>query len=80
WIIERRMVTARQLLKETAQSIKKIAETAGYADAGYFTRQFRQLHGMTPKKWRGESGPSVNNTQRKQHSAQTMLIANNKKR
>ena len=57
WIIERRMTQARQLLKETAQSIKKIAETSGYADAGYFTRQFRQLHGMTPKKWRGEAGP-----------------------
>ncbi|MGB7086747.1 MAG: helix-turn-helix domain-containing protein [Phormidesmis sp.] len=56
WIIERRMVQARQLLKETAQSIKKIAETSGYTDAGYFTRQFRQLHGVTPKKWRSELG------------------------
>ncbi|MEO1623117.1 MAG: helix-turn-helix transcriptional regulator [Cyanobacteria bacterium J06632_3] len=55
WIIERRMVQARQLLRETAQSIKKIAESSGYTDAGYFTRQFRQLHGMTPKKWRAES-------------------------
>lgn len=57
WIIERRMVQARQLLQETAHSIKKIAETSGYADAGYFTRQFRQLHGTTPKRWRTESGP-----------------------
>ncbi|MEL7332699.1 MAG: response regulator [Cyanobacteria bacterium J06560_2] len=56
WIIERRMVQARRLLRETAQSIKKIAEASGYADAGYFTRQFRQLHGMTPKTWRGGSG------------------------
>ncbi|MEM6452911.1 MAG: response regulator [Cyanobacteria bacterium P01_D01_bin.105] len=61
WIIERRMFQARQLLKETAQSIHKIAEMSGYSDAGYFTRQFRQLHGITPKKWRGESGRSVNN-------------------
>ncbi|MEL6553115.1 MAG: response regulator [Cyanobacteria bacterium J06621_11] len=61
WIIERRMVQARHLLKETAQSIKKIAETSGYADAGYFTRQFRQLHGMTPKKWRGESSLGKSN-------------------
>ncbi|MEO1387657.1 MAG: response regulator [Cyanobacteria bacterium J06634_6] len=61
WIIERRMAQARQLLKETAQSIKKVAETSGYADAGYFTRQFRQLHGMTPKRWRGESEPVENN-------------------
>ncbi len=61
WIIERRMVQARRLLKETAQSIRKIAEISGYADAGYFTRQFRQLHGMTPRKWRGESKPAENN-------------------
>ncbi|MEL6816177.1 MAG: helix-turn-helix domain-containing protein [Cyanobacteria bacterium J06598_3] len=61
WIIERRMVQARRLLKETAQSIKKIAETSGYPDAGYFTRQFRQLHGMTPKKWRGDAGVIANN-------------------
>ncbi len=61
WIIERRMVQAKRLLRETAQSIKKIAETSGYADAGYFTRQFRQLHGMTPKQWRTESGSIINN-------------------
>lgn len=61
WIIERRMFQARQLLKETAQSIHKIAETSGYSDAGYFTRQFRQLHGVTPKKWRGESRLNANN-------------------
>ena len=61
WIIERRMMQARHLLKETAQSIMKIAETSGYADAGYFTRQFRQLHGMTPKKWRGKSSLGKNN-------------------
>ena len=60
WIIERRMVQARELLKETAQSIKKVAETSGYTDAGYFTRQFRQLHGVTPKKWRGEFNLSTN--------------------
>lgn len=71
WIIERRMVKARQLLKETAQSIKKIAETAGYADAGYFTRQFRQLHGMTPKKWRGDAGLGTNNADRKQQKTVT---------
>lgn len=54
WIIERRMVQARKMLRETAQSIKQIAETIGYADAGYFTRQFRKLHGVTPQTWRNE--------------------------
>ena len=52
WITERRMAQARQMLKATAQSVKQIAEEIGYTDAGYFTRQFRKLHGMTPTAWR----------------------------
>ena len=54
WIIERRMAQARQLLATTAQSIKQVAESIGYADAGYFTRQFRKLHGVTPQVWRSQ--------------------------
>lgn len=52
WITERRMVQAQQLLKETSQSIKQVAEESGYGDAGYFTRQFRKLYGTTPNLWR----------------------------
>ncbi|MGD1897065.1 MAG: response regulator [Phormidesmis sp.] len=52
WITERRMAQARQLLKDTARSIKQISEDIGYTDAGYFTRQFRKLHGVPPKSWR----------------------------
>ena len=54
WIIERRMAQARQLLTTTAQSIKQVAESIGYSDAGYFTRQFRKLHGVTPQVWRSQ--------------------------
>lgn len=54
WIIERRMAQARQLLVSTAKSIKQIADSIGYADAGYFTRQFRKLHGVTPQVWRSQ--------------------------
>lgn len=54
WIIERRMSQARQLLGNTANSIKQIADSIGYADAGYFTRQFRKLHGVTPQVWRSQ--------------------------
>jgi len=52
WIIERRMTQARKLLSKTDQSIKKIAADAGYADTGYFIRQFRQIHGLSPQIWR----------------------------
>ena len=57
WVIERRMVQARQLLTSTAESIKHIAESIGYTDAGYFTRQFRKLHGVTPQVWRSQLNP-----------------------
>ncbi|MEA5466789.1 response regulator transcription factor [Leptothoe sp. PORK10 BA2] len=52
WITERRMDQARRLLKDKARSVKQISEEIGYADAGYFTRQFRKLHDATPKTWR----------------------------
>ncbi|KPQ33686.1 MAG: Response regulators consisting of a CheY-like receiver domain and a winged-helix DNA-binding domain [Phormidesmis priestleyi Ana] len=52
WITERRMAQARRLLKDKARSVKQISEEIGYADAGYFTRQFRKLHDVTPKVWR----------------------------
>ena len=55
WIIERRMAQARQLLASTAESIRHIAYSIGYADAGYFTRQFRKLHGVTPQTWRTQA-------------------------
>ena len=52
WIIERRMVEARKLLSSTDKSIKFLATEIGYADSGYFIRQFRQLHGVSPQAWR----------------------------
>ncbi|MEO1296828.1 MAG: AraC family transcriptional regulator, partial [Cyanobacteria bacterium J06636_16] len=55
WIIERRMAQARALLANTTQPVRQIAESSGYADAGYFTRQFRQFHGVSPQIWRQQS-------------------------
>ena len=52
WITERRMFQARQLLCETDQSVRQIAESIGYSDVAYFTRHFRQLHGDPPQSWR----------------------------
>ncbi len=54
WIIERRMTHARQLLAASTQSIRQIAGAVGYADAAYFTRQFKKHHGTTPQKWRSK--------------------------
>ncbi len=52
WIIERRMIQARELLARTQETVQKIALNTGYNDTGYFIRQFRQHHGTSPQAWR----------------------------
>ncbi|WP_013322474.1 response regulator transcription factor [Gloeothece verrucosa] len=52
WIIERRMVEACALLRNTNWSVEQIATTVGYLNVSYFFRQFRQYKGTTPKAWR----------------------------
>ncbi|MGB2925568.1 MAG: response regulator [Limnothrix sp.] len=52
WIIARRMLQARHLLKTTTESIARIAELSGYPDSGYFTSQFRKIHDISPLSWR----------------------------
>lgn len=61
WIIERRMEAARSLLSNTSNPIKQIAELSGYVDPGYFTRQFRQLHQISPQEWRQQSVSNATN-------------------
>nr|WP_228037474.1 response regulator [Nodosilinea sp. LEGE 06152] len=61
WIIERRMAQAKTLLATTDQSVRHIAETTGYGDASYFTRQFRQFHGVSPQVWRQQSVAETTN-------------------
>jgi YesN/AraC family two-component response regulator len=61
WIIERRMAEAKTLLATTDQSVRHIAESSGYSDAAYFTRQFRQLHGVSPQAWRADSVAKATN-------------------
>ncbi|AFY45155.1 response regulator [Nostoc sp. PCC 7107] len=52
WIVKRRMIAARSLLKNTNQTIEQIALALGYQNACHFSRQFRQHHGIPPKHWR----------------------------
>ncbi len=73
WITERRMAQAHHLLKNTAYSVRKIAEEIGYTDAGYFTRQFRKLYGTTPRAWRNQLTPqSVTITTKQTSSVATV--------
>ncbi len=52
WIVKRRMIAARNLLRQTSQNIEQIATALGYQNACHFSRQFRQHHGMPPQSWR----------------------------
>ena len=51
-IIESRMLQAAELLRNTDDSISKIAEACGYESDAYFMRQFKKHQGCTPTEFR----------------------------
>jgi AraC-like DNA-binding protein len=57
YLLELRLVRARNLLKQTTQSIKEIAQQAGFDDEHYFSRFFKMKTGLTPGQWRSRSLP-----------------------
>ncbi|MEM1211589.1 MAG: AraC family transcriptional regulator [Planctomycetota bacterium] len=58
--LQARAAEARRRLGETDQSIKTIAYELGYTDVHYFTRQFKQLTGFTPARFREtRQGPTT---------------------
>lgn len=59
WITQRRMGEARRLLTDTRLPITEIGQRVGLPDAAYFTRQFRQVHGISPSQWRKSPPPPV---------------------
>ena len=52
YLIQLRLVRAAALLRRTSLSITKIAFRVGFQDSNYFSRQFRQRHGMSPSAYR----------------------------
>lgn len=52
YLLEFRLVRARNLLAETELSIKEIAAQTGFEDEFYFSRLFRQKLNLTPSQWR----------------------------
>jgi AraC-like DNA-binding protein len=46
------MQKASQLLKETRLTVKEIAREMGYADPYIFSRAFKLVMGVSPKKFR----------------------------
>lgn len=52
YVTEIRMSKAADLLMDTEWKVEGIASEIGYANEGYFYRQFRQKYKMTPKEYR----------------------------
>jgi AraC family transcriptional regulator len=52
YLLQQRVERAKQLLKQTDQSIMDIALECGFSSHSHLSKQFRQLTGMTPKAYR----------------------------
>ncbi|MEM8807822.1 MAG: AraC family transcriptional regulator [Cyanobacteria bacterium P01_G01_bin.38] len=52
YLLQQRVERAKQLLKQTDQSILQIALECGFSSHSHLSKQFRQLTGMTPKVYR----------------------------
>lgn len=52
YLLQQRNERAKQLLKQTEQSVVDIALASGFNSHSYLTKQFRQLTGVTPKAYR----------------------------
>ena len=52
YLLQQRVERAKQLLKQTDQSIMNIALLCGFNSHSHLSKQFRQLTGMTPKNYR----------------------------
>ena len=55
---EIKFAQARQMLSLSERSLEQIAEVAGYASAESFSKQFKLRYGMTPNRYRRETGSS----------------------
>jgi transcriptional regulator GlxA family with amidase domain len=55
YLLEWRLVRARNLLADTELSIKEIAAQTGFKDEHYFSRFFRQKLNHSPSAWRERS-------------------------
>jgi AraC family transcriptional regulator len=52
WLLQRRIDTAKALLRDTKQSLPEIAHSCGFSDQAHFTRVYKRLSGVSPGAWR----------------------------
>jgi AraC-like DNA-binding protein len=51
-VTERRVERAAELLSFTGMRISQVADEAGFSDAEYFSRRFKQVTGLSPRQFR----------------------------
>jgi AraC-like DNA-binding protein len=56
YLIHLRLQKAMALLRHRDWSITEIAYRVGFNDSNYFSRQFKQVTGMTPSAYRNGAG------------------------
>ncbi|MDP6629626.1 MAG: helix-turn-helix transcriptional regulator [Kiritimatiellia bacterium] len=56
YLAQRRIDSAKQLLRNSSRKILDIAFTCGFNDIGHFNRKFRQLAGCAPSHYRAGAG------------------------
>lgn len=52
YLTEQRLLYSKKLLKNLTLNISQVASQAGFQDAGYFARRFKQKNGISPRQWR----------------------------
>lgn len=52
FLLELRIARARELLETTHLTLKEVAERTGFMDTNYFSKQFSQINGFPPGKYR----------------------------
>ncbi len=50
------MEKAKELLDTTDLPLKDIVAAVGYSNVSSFIRRFKQLYGVTPRRYAGKSG------------------------
>lgn len=59
FLLNYRMVKAAELLKLTRLSVGDISSAVGYDNQMHFSRAFKSIYGVSPKKWRVEQNPNI---------------------
>ena len=52
YVMKKRMEKARRLLLNSELSIREVAEECGFSDNEYFSRCFKDSHGVSPTAWK----------------------------